>query len=121
MLPILALRTRISITIEAIEPSSRQLLSSCISRLWAKMAQQDPSRMKTETSLGELSISLQGYTHSCIAVSQNTLRYSLREPFHFAEITQQGASTVKERRELLEPHRHNASLEPHSLHQPVIL
>ncbi len=70
-----------------------------------------------ETSRGELSSSL----HRCIAVSQNTLRYSLREPFHFAEITQQGASMVKERRELLEAHRHNVSLELQAMQRTVIL
>jgi hypothetical protein len=85
------------------------------------MAQQDLSRMKMETSRGELSISLHECIHRCIAVSQNTLRYSLREPFHFAEITQQGASMVKERRELLEAHRHNVSLELQAMQQTVIL
>src|SRR5581483_12065922 len=55
---ILALRTRTSITTEALEPLSRQRRSSCISQLWAKTAQQGPFRMKTETSPGELSLSL---------------------------------------------------------------
>jgi len=77
--------------------------------------------MKMETSRGELSSSLHGCIHRCIAVSQNTLRYSLREPFHFAEITQQGASMVKERRELLEAHRHNVSLELQAMQRTVIL
>ena len=77
--------------------------------------------MKTETSRGELSISLHECIHRCIAVSQHTLRYSLREPFHFAEITQQGASMVKERRELLEAHRHNVPLELQATQQTVTL
>jgi len=49
------------------------------------------------------------------------VRYSLREPFHFAVITQQGASTVKERRELLEAHRHNVALELQATQQTATL